>query len=454
MAAIITRIATKRILNYSKLESSVGIKTKFAVRIGCMRKNRLQKKLWLALPLLVIALIFVVLINPSLQKRILWKWELATTYLHGVINPVSAVPTANAIRLPSPTLNSIPSTTPAEILTATSTPNVQSTIAPSPTATAIPVSVVLDTPAHEKQDINNCGPATLTMYLRYYGWQGDQFTISDVIKPIPQDRNVNVEELDYFVKNYAGWLQTIYRVGGDTQLLKQLLAAGVPVMIEETFHFDENNWPNDDRWAGHYLLINGYDEQNKKFLGQDSYVGENQWIDYDVIDKQWQAFNRVYILVYLPDQEDTIRQILGENWDVDANRQHALDVAKQETESDPQNVFAWFNLGSNYVYFDENNFATTAYDKAREIGWPQRMLRYQFGPFLAYFHSLRNDDLMALVDYALQRTPNSEEALLWKGWGLYRAGQKEKALESFQAALTAHPNYLDAQYAIDYVNQN
>ncbi len=48
-------------------------------------------------------------------------------------------------------------------------------------------------------------------------------------------------------------------------------------------------------------------------------------------------------------------------------------------------------------------------------GLPQRMLRYQFGPFLAYFNALRTEDLLALTDYALDRTANSEEALLWRG---------------------------------------
>ena len=61
---------------------------------------------------------------------------------------------------------------------------------------------------------------------------------------------------------------------------------------------------------------------------------------------------------------------------------------------------------------------------------------------------------MILVDYALDRTPNSEEALLWKGWGLYRTGNKQGALDSFQAALNAQPGYEDAIYAINYVNQN
>jgi tetratricopeptide (TPR) repeat protein len=82
------------------------------------------------------------------------------------------------------------------------------------------------------------------------------------------------------------------------------------------------------------------------------------------------------------------------------------------------------------------------------------MLRYQFGPFLAYFHAGRTDDLMALTDYALLRTPNSEEALLWRGWGLYRLGKKAEAVASFQKALEARPGYHDAKYALDFVRDN
>ena len=85
---------------------------------------------------------------------------------------------------------------------------------------------------------------------------------------------------------------------------------------------------------------------------------------------------------------------------------------------------------------------------------PQRMLRYQFGPFITYWNLGRIDDLSALADYALEITENSEEALLWKGWALYRQGKRQEAIDSFQAALDAHPNYGDAQYAINYVYNN
>lgn len=416
-----------------------------------------SKKIYsLAGGLVVVALILVIVLV-GMQDRFSWQREVITTYIRGVLNPVESIPTAVATvaRENNTPIAVMPTPNVTEIKpTITATPSQMVTALPTPTATVIPDRVILTSPAYEKQDINNCGPATLAMYLKYYGWEGDQFTISDLIKPIPQDRNVNVEELDYYVRNYAGWLQTVFRVGGDLDLLKQLVAAGIPVMIEESFRFEESYWPNDDKWAGHYFLVTGYDDQLNAVVGQDSFYGADRWVDYNTLQRQWQSFNYVYTVIYLPTQEETVKAILGDQWDRDANRQYALEKAQQETEDDPENVFTWFNLGSNLVYFAEYRDAARAFDRAREIGWPQRMLRYQFSPFMAYFHSLRNEDLMILTDYALQRTPNSEEALLWQGWGLYRDGKKQEALDSFLEALEMHPGYEDALYAIDYVNQN
>ncbi|NPV56897.1 MAG: hypothetical protein HPY76_09560, partial [Anaerolineae bacterium] len=106
------------------------------------------------------------------------------------------------------------------------------------------------------------------------------------------------------------------------------------------------------------------------------------------------------------------------------------------------------------VYFESYIQAALAYDTARQLGLPQRMLRYQFGPFLAYFHTSRNDDLLTLTDYALEITPNSEEALLWRGWALYRASDRAGAAESFQRALDAHPGYEDAIYGLNFLREN
>ncbi len=388
---------------------------------------------------------------PPIKNRLAWRLEAAWAYGRGILNPVKPLPTPLPTTLaPTP----LPTLSPTVTLTPTVTPTVFLSPTPTATPTQLPGSVQLPSPAIEYEDLNACGPATLAMYLRYYGWEGNQQTISEIVKSVRADRNVNVDELTYYVQNYAGWLSADYRVGGNLDLLRTLLAQGLPVMIEGSFNMDKGFWPGDDRWAGHYLLLTGYDDAAQVFTIQDSERGPDQKVPYTTLQNDWQSFNYVYILVYLPEQQPLVQSILGENWDVDQNRRNALALAEQQTKNEPQNAFAWFNLGTNLVYFERYSEATAAYDQARTLGLPQRMLRYQFGPFIAYFQVMRNDDLLALTEYALQRTANSEEALLWRGWALYRVGDKTAALASFEEALKTRPDYYDALYAIQFVNQN
>jgi tetratricopeptide (TPR) repeat protein len=421
-------------------------------------RNLLVKTIFIVIGLGMLALLLYQL--PPVKQRLSWRLDFFKTYVRGVINPAQPLPTplpeSAAASLPEPQVLQLGEThtpTPDASPTAPASPTPGASPTPRPSPTPLPESVSLPAPQWEKQDINNCGPAALTMHLRYFGWEGDQFNISDLIKPIREDRNVNVEELVYYVRTRAGWLNAEFRVGGTLELLKQFLAAGIPVMIEESFTFEAPYWPNDDLWAAHYQLLTGYDEASQTFTGQDSYYGADQTIPYDTLDENWKIFNRVYILIYPPEQEGQVREILGEDWDVDVNRQNALETAQAETEANPEDAFAWFNVGSNLVYFGRYREAAQAYDEARRIGLPQRMLRYQFGPFFAYFHTNRIEELLAVTDYALERTPNAEEALLWRGWAYYRSADASlnEAIEVWRQALEVRPDYQDAQYALEFV---
>ncbi|MBW8012341.1 MAG: hypothetical protein FVQ83_14095 [Chloroflexi bacterium] len=405
---------------------------------------RIRKVIFVLAGLMVLAVLVYQI--PAVKTRWSWRLEVASTFMRGVLNPVGELPTP----ISYPTLTSVPTATPTPI--PTQTPGPTATLIPSPTP--LPSSASLPAPEWEKQDINNCGPATLSLYLRYYGWDGDQFDISQQIKPERADRNVNVEELSHFARNYAGWLRFEFRVSGDIQLLKQFLAAGIPVMVEEGYMLEESYYLNgltDDRWAGHYLLLTAYDDAAGTFTAQDTFKGPDQQLTYQQLDDGWKAFNRVYILVFQPSQEELVKSILGLHWDEDYNRQAALESAQAEADANSGDAYAWFNVGSNLVYFERYAEAAQAYDTARNLGLPQRMLRYQFGPFFAYFHSLRTEELLALTAFALRVTPNSEEALLWNGWGLYRQGDDAGAIENFQEAYWVNPLSPDASYALDFM---
>ena len=396
-------------------------------------------------------LLLVLYFLPPIHARLAWRIDFATTYVLSALHPAGDLPTP----LPVATSTPGPTRTATGLPTPLPTPSTpEPTQAPTPTLAPPPAQAVVAAPKWEEQGINNCGPTTLSMYLRFYGWEGDQYAITEVIKPKPEDRNVNVEELAYFTRTHVGWLNYEYRLGMDLESIKRVVAAGIPAMIEETFMMNESYWPNDDRWAGHYLLITGYDDPAGVFTTQDSFVGANRKVAYKDLDQNWKAFNRVLILVYPPEMQDTIKTILGADWDVDANRANALRRAQAETQANPKDAFAWFNVGTNLTYFERYSEAGDAYDQARSLGLPQRMLRYQFGPFIAYFHTGRMEDLRALTDYALQRTRNSEEALLWQGWMLYRQGDRVGAEADFKKALEENSSYQDARYALDFLSNN
>ncbi|MEX2161284.1 MAG: C39 family peptidase [Anaerolineales bacterium] len=394
-------------------------------------------------PLVLVGLMafaFLVYQIPAVKARVEWRLDAAIVYLRNWLAPAGELPPPQVENSSAPlaTAGGIANPTPAPTPIAQVTP------------TALPGAVQLVAPAHEFQGANNCGPATLAMYLRYYGWEGDQYDISDEVKPVNADRNVNPDELIYYASNWAGWAKTAFRVGGSIELIKELLAAGIPVMIEEG-EIILNQGPNDDNWAAHYILITGYDDGSGSFTYQDSFRGPDQAKTYDEVDEYWQQFNRIYILAYLPDQEETVKAILGADWDEDTNRQNALAMAQAETVADPQNAYAWFNVGMNQVYFEEYGAAAASFDQARAIGLPMRMLRYQFGPFFADYHTNRLDDLEQLVDYALQVTPNSEDVMLWKGWLLYKRGDINGAAEQFRLAREANPNSIYVEQALNFL---
>lgn len=409
-----------------------------------MSKNTKIILISLASLILLAVLIYQI---PYVKSVVSWRIEKFLIYSKNVIDPIGPVPTALPV-----TAQPI---TPTR--TQVNTPMVEllPMVTPAATLPPLPAQFKLPSPPYQKQTANNCGPAALSMALHMYGWEGDQSDIAEFIKPVSGDRNVNPEELRYYVRTQAGWLNLEYRVGGSIDQLKRLLAANYPVMVESVTSLDPNDalGPTDDLWAAHYLLITAYDDNTQEFTVQDTYHGADLTIQYSQLEKEWKPFNNLYMVIYYAQFEEEMKSLLASNWDPGLNRQNALAASQADTATNPTDAFAWFNMGSNLVYFDRYEEAALAYDKAREIGLPLRMFRYQFGPFLAYFHSGRNDDLLVLTDYARSVTDKSEEIWLWYGFGLYRKGDFDGALKAWQKADSINPNFYEdqAQKAISLV---
>ena len=104
-------------------------------------------------------------------------------------------------------------------------------------------------------------------------------------------------------------------------------------------------------------------------------------------------------------------------------------------------------------YFDRYSEAAAAFDQAREIGLPWRMLFYQFGPYVAYFNVGRYQDVVDLATVPLRARPVLEESYVWRGWALYMLGDTDGARGDFRSALGVNPNFIDAITALDVVGE-
>ncbi len=121
---------------------------------------------------------------------------------------------------------------------------------------------------------------------------------------------------------------------------------------------------------GHYRLLVGYDDPAGRFIAYDSVEkpGVNLSQPYGKFDEDWRIFNRTYIPVYRPDQAGLVDRILGRERDDTVMFERALAGAQAEAAPQPDNPFAWFNVGTNLVALGRPIEAVPAFDRARSSG--------------------------------------------------------------------------------------
>ena len=137
------------------------------------------------------------------------------------------------------------------------------------------------------------------------------------------------------------------------------------------------------------------------------------------------------------------------SWGLDA-AEHAFDVAQIEARTNPQDAFAWFNMGTSLTELGRYDEAAIAYDRAAAGGLPWRMLWYQFGLFEAFYEVGRYDDVLNQVNANLANGGEYvEEVYYWQGRALAAQGRTSEAINAFQNALRHNPLFTLAQDALN-----
>jgi len=424
------------------------------------------RPIWL-LPILILLGVGIFFLPPVYSRAMprLDGWIASIKYLinppdEAVFQPAQQTPISSGTKTPQ-----APTPTPARTLT----PTVGPTLAPTITSTPLPATVKLTDFRYEDQKNrwNYCGPANLSMALNFWKWDGNRDTVAKVIKPGIQDPkldfiqqgrsdiNVMPYEMVDFV-NEQTQFRALSRLGGDIELAKKLLAAGFPFIAEKGYY--EKDYAGKVAWLGHYQFVTGYDDVSKKLIVQDTWNdGPNFPIPYDefMADEAWLAFDHIFIVVYPPEREREVLDVLGPYADDPWAARHALSVAEEHisTTSGIDLFFAWFAKGTSHVELFEYVDAATAYDQAfavyNEIGKddkqrPYRMMWYQTGPYKAYFYAGRYQDVITLANITLTDTiskPTIEESIYWRGRAKYMIGDTKGAIDDFRETLRLHPNW-------------
>jgi hypothetical protein len=448
------------------------------VKEKLVRRRLLLLSVWSMAVLFLLALWQLPLLAQAIPSRYLallpQPLQKLTVRPHSDILPTVAAPadTSGLLGLPEATVTPLlPTKIPMAIATApesaggdpaTAAVTPAETPLPTPTSTPtvvpLPESARLDGIRHHFQTWNNCGPATLAMALSYFGVHRTQQQIAGALKPDPEDRNVSPYEMAGYVNEHTGEVAAFERANGNLRLLRTFLAAGWPVIVEVGI-----NPPGEYRWMGwygHYLLVVAYDDDEERFWVYDSWFGtsevpgENATTDgraiaYEELDRMWREFNRNYIVLFPAQEAAQAADAIGSDMDDLLMWQRALPHAQAEAAAESDDGFLWFNLGTIYNGLEEYEKAATAFDQARAIGLPWRMLWYQFGPYEAYYQTGRYDDVIILADATLDGRPYFEESYYYRGLALAALGDTAGARRNFARAVAFNPNFMPAVEALN-----
>ena len=459
--------------------SAKGRVASVIIRAMSAKTVRTLGAILLAIALLAL-LLFILLQVPMLRDRVGWRLASIQAEIKYALSPPD-----QAVFRPDPTLStSVASTLSALTPSPTASPTQGPTQAAQPSATAtatpnpLPQSTILDGVVYVDQHNrwNYCGPANLTMALKFWGWPGDRDDVARVVKPGVQnpdldfiqrgryDKNVMPYEMADFVAEETEF-SVLVRYGGEVEMVKRMIAAGFPVLVEKGYY--EADYTGKVAWLGHYLYTTGYDDDAGEFIVQDAYLepGKDRRVSYDEYLDGWRSFNYLFMIIYPPDQEQEVYQALGSWSDPNWASQNALSLAEQEIETQAgiDLFFAWFNKGTSLVELVRYPEAAAAYDTAFAIyaelddddtQRPYRIMWYQTGPYWAYFYSGRYQDVVNLANTTLNETiaePTLEESLYWRGLAREALGDTNGAVADLAESVYLNPNFDPGQFQLNRI---
>lgn len=315
---------------------------------------------------------------------------------------------------------------------------------------SIPPSHMLEGFSWVHQGVNRCSAAAMTIHLSYY----EDVTVDTYhelarqrLNTFGADASVRLEEMAAEAERRG--LNAVVRRGGTIDLLRELVAADFPVLVENSYYDGDDLYRD---WLSHNRVLVGYDDATRTFYFQDPLLGYPNGslvtYTYDDFDVRWKPFNRDYMIFYTDEQEAALQAVLGDQWDMTFNARWTMEIAQEEIDTNaPYQAHSYFNRGWAELQLGMYEEAADSFDAARHLGLPMRMLWYEFGPFEAYNAVGRYEDTLNLIRANIDTAGNEisiEEWYFYAGQAYEGLGTLDRAILNYQVALTRNSNYTEA----------
>lgn len=301
---------------------------------------------------------------------------------------------------------------------------------------------------HVFQTFNNCGPAALSMALSYYGIEMSQAELGQKLRPYQNslgdndDKSVNLDEFAIEASKHS--LTTFHRPNGRLELIKTLVANGVPIIVRTWLN------PNDD--IGHFRIIRGFNDSTRKITQDDSYHGKDLQIDYNEFFSMWQPFGYEYLLLLKPDQKELVAAILGEEENEKQAWENAKSRSLEELSKNSSDPYTLFNLSTAHYQLGNYDDSVKYFEQV-ESKLPFRMLWYQIQPIRSYQKLKNYPRVFGLTNKILNNYNRAfSELYQIRGEVYLEQGNRGAAKVEFEKAVLYNSNFQPAKEALTQLN--
>jgi hypothetical protein len=150
-------------------------------------------------------------------------------------------------------------------------------------------------------------------------------------------------------------------MNGTVDLMKELVANGFAPMVTQ--------WLQDPTISriAHWRTVRGYDDEQQAFFVNDPMLGANVALSYDWFNANWQPFSYRWMVLYRPEDEGRVKQIVGPDWNEVAMRDRFYARAKADALAQDTSA-AWLTYGE--AAYQDGWFAEAiaAFERGMQLG--------------------------------------------------------------------------------------